>query len=94
MLGLVQVKRAVTRPLVVQGNTPFRIVVIRCDDPRFKFTTPTAANTMHLIPVTFTADAAPGKVSGVIHIETDQSAGRSLNVPAQVQVVPEQPGTN
>jgi len=91
MLGLVTVNQAVTRQLVVQGKAPFRVVGASCSDPHFKFNVPATASTTHLIPVTFTADAAPGKMSGMIHIETDQNAGKSLDVPVQVQVVPLEP---
>jgi hypothetical protein len=88
MLGLVEVGQPVTRQLVVQGKTPFRVTSVRCDNPRFKATPPEGAKTLHLIPVTFTADALPGKYSGTIRIDTDQTGAAGLEVAVHVQVVP------
>jgi hypothetical protein len=89
MMGLVDAGQTRTDKLVVQGQTPFRIVGVRCDDPRFKVTLPEgAAKTWHVILVTFTADATPGKVNGKVRIETDQGAAASVEVPVQVQIVP------
>ncbi len=88
MLGLVEVGQPVTRQLVVQGRTPFTVTKVSCDNPRFKAKPPEGAKLLHLIPVTFAAEAIPGKHSGTIHIDTDQTGTAGLDVGVHVQVVP------
>lgn len=80
--------QAVPRNLVVEGQTPFRITAIECDDPRFKFTAPTEAKTVHAIPVTFTADDKPGKIKATIRIKTDLGNAAPIEVTVQAQIVP------
>jgi hypothetical protein len=72
-LGVVQPGQKVTKQLVVRGKTPFRILSIQCDDKSFEFG-PLAEGPpkpLHLIPVTFMASDAQGKVLRTIRIETD-----------------------
>ena len=73
-MGVVQPGQKVTKQLVVKGKKPFRILGICCEDKSFQFDTSKedAAKQLHLIPVTFTASADPGKVVGAIKIQTDQ----------------------
>ena len=80
--------QAVTRNLVVEGQTPFRITGAACDDPRVKLTAPAEAKTVHVIPVTFTADDKPGKVKCTIHIQTDLGNAAPVDVPLQAEIVP------
>lgn len=93
LLGVVNQGQTASRRLVVRGQTPFRIVGVTCSDARFQFTVPEAAKTLHLIPVTFTADEKPGQISEKIRIETDLAGGTALEVPVHVQVMPEAPAT-
>lgn len=86
LLPVLELGRETTRQLVVQGKAPFHVKSIHCDDARFRFKIPEAAQNLQLIPVTFTATGAPGKVTGVIRIETDLGGG-ALEVPVQVQVI-------
>lgn len=77
-----------TKPLIVQGHKPFTITDIKCDDQRFSFQIPEPGDKpkrIYSIPVTFTADGDPGRVSRKILIETDR--GKS-SVPT-VQVIAE-----
>ena len=69
---------AITRPLIVHGNTPFHILSVKCDDKRFQCVPPSAANLLHRLPVTFTAaaDEKPGRASTTVHIATDARAIR------------------
>jgi hypothetical protein len=90
LLPVLEVGKSATRQLVVQGQAPFRVTGVRCDDPRFAFRLPETAKDLQLIPVTFTADGQPGKLTQTIHIDTDVAAGGSLDVAVCVQVVPSQ----
>ncbi len=92
MLGVVETGQTVTKQLVVQGRELFRIVAVRCDDDRFKCSVPQTAKTLHLLPVTFTAGEASGKVSGKIRIETDRNPGNTLEVMSYVRVMPSESG--
>ncbi len=73
-MGVVQPGQKVTKPLVVKGKKPFRILGISCDDGSFQFDTSKEGTPkeLHLVPVTFTAGADAGKVVKTIKIKTDQ----------------------
>jgi len=86
-LGTVVQGQAVTKPLVVQGQGTFRVTRVSCSDTRFKFSIPPAANSLHMIQVTFTADGAQGSVDQTLTVETDGTAGR-VDVPVHVRVMP------
>ena len=86
--GSLELGGKATKPLIVQGQKPFTITDIKCDDERFSFQIPEAAEKpkkLYSIPVTFKADGDPGRVSRKIQIETDRGKNR---VPA-VQVIAE-----
>ncbi|MGA2034929.1 MAG: DUF1573 domain-containing protein [Thermoguttaceae bacterium] len=72
-LGVVEPGERVTKPLVVKGKTPFRIVSISCADGSFEFgrESDPAPKLLHVIPVTFVAGPNSGKVVRTIRIETD-----------------------
>ena len=72
-LGVVEPGKKVTKQLVVRGKKPFRIVSVSCDDESFEFgeLPGNEAKVLHLIPVTFFAGEASGKVLETIRIETD-----------------------
>ncbi len=89
LLGVVSAGGTVTRQLVVKGEKAFRIRHACCVDKRFKCTVPEKEQSLHLIPVTFTAGETTGKVSAKIRIETDLAAGEVLVVPVHVQVMPQ-----
>jgi hypothetical protein len=88
LMGVANAGQSVTKTLVVQGHVPFRVVSVRCSDPRFQFRKPDAAGSLQLIPVTFAADNVAGTVQQIIHIETDNSAKPAMDVPVQVRVMP------
>ena len=71
-MGIVHPGQEVTRPLVVKGTRPFKVLSIACEDKSFKFpATSEEAKTVHVIPVTFVAGNAEGKVTKTIRIVTD-----------------------
>lgn len=73
LVGSLEPGRSVTKQLVVKSKQSFRIKDVYCDNPGFDFKLPASdqAKTLHLIPVTFTADAEPGPFSAKITIESD-----------------------
>ena len=80
-----------TKRLFVQGQRPFQITGVECADDRFAFALPTSARSLHLLPVTFTAGDAPGKVRTKIRIRTDLPGGQTLEVPVDIRVMPSGP---
>jgi len=71
-MGIVQPGQEVTKTLVVKGTRPFKVLSIACDDKAFKFAATTeVAKVVHVIPVTFVAGHAEGKVTNKIRIVTD-----------------------
>jgi hypothetical protein len=85
-LGIVDAGQSITKPLVIQGKTPFNIISVTSSDPHFKFKKPDGSKTAQLLPITFTADEATGKFTGKIHIETDFPNSKPLDVDVNVQV--------
>jgi len=77
-LGVVPPGQTVTKRLVVKGKRPFRILAVKSDDPSFHCELPEqqTPKTVHVIPVTFTAQSGTGKVVGRIRIETDLESAR------------------
>jgi hypothetical protein len=90
--GSLELGGKTTKPLIVQGQKPFTITDIKCDDERFSFKVPEAGEKpkkVYSIPVTFTAGGDPGRVSRKILIETDRSKS---NVPAVMVIAEVRPG--
>ena len=87
-MGPVPAGSTVTKPLVVQARQPFRILAIEANPPEFRATPPQEAKPVHVIPVQFTADKQPGKVSGRLRIQTDLADSPSVEVPVDALVVP------
>jgi hypothetical protein len=91
LMGVAQVGRPLTRPLVVQGQAPFRITAVRSSDERFQCKAPSDAKAAHVLPVTFlTKDVKPiaGTVNAKIRIETDLTGVNAVEVSVSVQVTP------
>jgi hypothetical protein len=70
-LGLVQPGQSVTKQLVIRAKRPFVVTKLEADGGSFSFKIPSGPQQTHVIPLTFTAGAQPGKVSQKIHVETD-----------------------
>lgn len=92
-LGVVSAGQTVTKHLVAQSQTPFRIASVRCADPRFRFEVSREAKSLHLIPVTFAADNRAGNLSEVIHVQTESDAAAGMDVNVLVRVVDANTGT-
>lgn len=87
---VVDAGKTVTKRLIVQGKSPFRIVSAGCGDPRFQCTVLKRTDNLYMVDVTFTAGQTPGKVKAKIRIETDLG-GTVLEVPVEIRVLPTGP---
>lgn len=74
-LGNVIPGQKVTKQLIVQGKTPFKVTGVKCPDGCFEFKVTDQAKKLHVIPVTFTAGESPAKIEQKIEIETDLAGG-------------------
>ncbi|MCU0958686.1 MAG: DUF1573 domain-containing protein [Pirellulaceae bacterium] len=74
-LGVLKPGETVEKKLFVKGTKPFRILSIECDGDCFKFSTTDKVTATHLIPITYTAGEAPGKITQKIAIKTDLGSG-------------------
>ena len=88
LLGIIRPGKTVTRRLVVQGQKPFAVVSATCEDKRFACPASETPKSLHLLPVTFTADETTGNVTGKILIETDLT-DEPIEVSVHVRVMPE-----
>jgi hypothetical protein len=70
-LGVLEPGQKVTKQLVVRSKKPFKVVDVKCSDDCFEFTSSDEVKTLHIIPVTYTADDHPGDISQQIEIVTD-----------------------
>ncbi|HIQ19656.1 MAG TPA: DUF1573 domain-containing protein [Planctomycetes bacterium] len=86
-LGIVRIGQTVTRNLVIQAKSPFRITQITGPDERFQFMVGNVARPLQLVPVTFAAGDQPGKVTGTIRIHTDLESHQVVEVEVDGQVV-------
>ena len=69
-LGSTEAGQSVQKRLLVRGEEAFEITEVRCPDDRFEFKVPPGSKKIHLIPMTFTADARAGAVSQKIEVVT------------------------
>jgi hypothetical protein len=92
-MGTVEAGQKVTKPLIVTGHKPFKVVAVHCDDDSFTFKIPSGAEKVRIIPVTFAAPNKSGKVVKKIKIETDLGKSLTLEVLAQAQVTGGPAGT-
>ena len=90
MMGLAEPGRALTRNLVVQGQTPFRITAASSSDARFRCQADGESKKVHIVPVTFLAegDSDGCAAETTIKIDTDLSGLPPLEVRASVRIVP------
>lgn len=79
---------SVTKQLIVKGEKPFRIVGIESSDPAVKVECQkeAAAKTLHIIPVRFTAGAAPRAFQATIRLQTDAADRQPIEVPVFAKV--------
>jgi hypothetical protein len=69
-LGVLEPGQKVTKQLVVRSKKPFKVTGVKCSDDCFQFVTSDEAKTLHIIPITYTAEK-PGEVAQQIEIVTD-----------------------
>lgn len=86
LLGNLEAGQVVKKQLIVRGKRPFKIVGIDCNDGCFSFASPSdESKQFHVIPITFTADAA-GQVSERITIQTDLGGGATASCTATASI--------
>jgi len=90
-LGAVQPGRAVTKNVVVRANRPFCVTGVTCSDGCLSCPTKETPATVHILPVTFQAGDATGKVERLLKISTDLGEGAvpSVTVQATVEAIAE-----
>jgi hypothetical protein len=85
-LGVVSSGKKVTKQLVVRAKQPFRILAVECEDQSFAFKHGEEAKELQMVPVTFTAGEAEGKITAQITIVTDIPGNEKLQCTAYAQV--------
>ncbi len=85
-LGVLKPGETVEKKLFVKGTKPFKIVSIECEGDCFKFQTSDKSTAAHMIPLTFTAGTAPGKISQKIEIKTDLGSGATTTCLASATI--------
>lgn len=90
-LGAVQPGRSVTKNVVVRANRPFCVTGVTCSDACLSCPTKDTPATVHILPVTFQAGDATGKIERLLKISTDLGEGAvpSVTVQATVEAVAE-----
>ncbi len=74
-LGILAPGQRVTKQILVRSKKPFAVTGVACDGDCLTFDQPQGLKKMHLIPVTFTAGEAPGKMAMRIKITTNIGEG-------------------
>lgn len=86
-LGVVEPGASVTKNVVVRANRPFSVTGVVCPDGCLSCEPKAAPATVHILPVTFQAGEAAGKVERQLKITTD--LGENAVPPVTVQVIVE-----
>jgi len=87
-LGSVPVGETVTKNVVIRANREFKITGVFCSDGCLTCEPKTTAARVHILPVTFQAGDAAGKVERELRIATDLGEGAVPVVTVQAQVEP------
>lgn len=93
-LGTVSPGKSVTKNVVVRANRPFKVTGVECGaDGCITCPVKDAAAPVHILPVTFQAGDAAGKVERQLRISTDLGAGvvPAVTVQATVEGQPAEP---
>ncbi|MFM1904752.1 MAG: hypothetical protein RLZZ440_2652 [Planctomycetota bacterium] len=85
-LGAVPVGESVTKNVVIRANREFKITGVFCSDGCLTCQPKTTAARVHILPVTFQAGEAAGKVERELKIATDLGEGAVPVVTVQAQV--------
>ena len=90
-LGAVPPGGSVTKNVVVRANRPFCVTGITCPDGCLSCEPKSTPATVHILPVTFTAGSAAGKVERQLTIATDLGDGAVPAVTVQAVVEAAEP---
>jgi hypothetical protein len=90
-LGAVQPGDSVTKNVVVRANRPFCVTGVSCSDGCLTCPTKETPATVHILPVTFQAGKAAGKIERQLKITTDLGEGAVPSVTVQATVEPASP---
>jgi hypothetical protein len=93
-LGAVQCGGTVTKNVVVRANREFSITGISCADGCLTCEPKTTPAKVHILPITFQAGAAAGKVERQLKIATDLGEGAVPVVTVHAQVEQAAPAAN
>jgi hypothetical protein len=93
-LGAVQCGGTVTKNVVVRANREFSITGISCVDGCLTCEPKTTPAKVHILPITFQAGAAAGKVERQLKIATDLGEGAVPMVTVHAQVEAAGPAAN
>jgi hypothetical protein len=88
LLGTLESGQSVTKQLVVKSKQKCKITQVKSEHPGFEFkmlNTSDEPKTIHLIPVTFTANSQPGQFSAKIKIDTDLGFSAECNATGTVK---------
>jgi hypothetical protein len=85
-LGAVPAGETVTKNVVIRANREFKITGVFCSDGCLTCEPKTTAARVHILPVTFQAGDAVGKVERELRIATDLGEGAVPVVTVQAQV--------
>ena len=88
-LGVVEPGASVTKNVVVRANRPFSVTGVVCPDGCLSCEPKTNQATVHILPVTFQAGVAAGKIERQLKITTD--LGENAVPPVTVQAIVEPP---
>jgi len=92
LVGILSPGETVTKNIIIQSETPFRVANVSATDNRFRFAFSEQASTVQLISVSFSARQIPPGVqqdfAQVIRIATNDPQQPSITVNAFVRVVP------
>ena len=89
-LGAVCCGKTVTKNVVVRANREFCITGIQCDDGCLTCEPKAVPAKVHILPVTFQAGDAAGRVERQLKIATDLGEGAVPTVTVQAEVKPEE----
>ncbi|RLT15513.1 MAG: DUF1573 domain-containing protein [Planctomycetota bacterium] len=85
-LGTVQPGGRATKNIVVRANRPFCVTGVVCSDECFTCVTKETSAAVHILPVTFQASDALGKVERQLKITTDLGEGAVPSITVQAIV--------
>jgi hypothetical protein len=90
-LGSVLCGGSVTKNVVIRANREFSITGVQCPDGCLTCEPTTKPAKVHILPITFQAGAATGRVERQLRITTDLGEGAVPTVTVQAQVEPAAP---